>query len=110
MRDPKERLRDMFEAMTAIEGYLHRGKAAFEEDELLQGWFVRNLQIIGEAARNDYNLSPRRYVASNHVEEVLPLEEAVVLLREAEEKNEKATRVLEEVLGFLGLKRSEGGQ
>jgi hypothetical protein len=26
-------------------------KAAFEQDELLQGWFVRNLQIVGEAAR-----------------------------------------------------------
>jgi uncharacterized protein with HEPN domain len=51
MRDPKERLRDMLEAIAAIERHRDRGKAAFEEDELLQGWFVRNLQIIGEAAR-----------------------------------------------------------
>lgn len=51
MRDPKERLRDILEAIAAIERYLHRGKAEFENDELLQGWFVRNLQIIGEAAR-----------------------------------------------------------
>ncbi len=51
MRDPGERLRDMLEAIAAIERHLQRGKAAFEEDELLQGWFVRNLQIIGEAAR-----------------------------------------------------------
>ena len=51
MRDPKERLRDMLEAIAAIERHLHRGKAAFEQDELLQGWFVRHLQIIGEAAR-----------------------------------------------------------
>lgn len=51
MRDPKERLRDMLEAIAAIERYLHRGKAPFEQDELLQSWFVRNLQIIGEAAR-----------------------------------------------------------
>ena len=28
-----------------------RGRTAFEQDELLQGWFVRNLQVIGEAAR-----------------------------------------------------------
>jgi uncharacterized protein with HEPN domain len=28
------------------------GKAAFQQDELLQGWFVRNLQILGEAARS----------------------------------------------------------
>ena len=51
MRDPRERLRDILEAIAAVERYLDRGKAAFEQDELLQGWFVRNLQIIGEAAR-----------------------------------------------------------
>lgn len=51
MRDPKERLRDMLEAIAAIERHLHRGKDAFARDELLQGWFVRNLQILGEAAR-----------------------------------------------------------
>jgi uncharacterized protein with HEPN domain len=41
----------MLDAVAAIERHLHRGRAAFEQDELLQGWFVRNLQIIGEAAR-----------------------------------------------------------
>lgn len=51
MRDPRERVRDMLDAVAAIERYLHRGRAAFEQDELLQAWFVRNLQIIGEAAR-----------------------------------------------------------
>jgi uncharacterized protein with HEPN domain len=51
MRDAAERLRDILEAMAAVERYLDRGKSAFERDELLQGWFVRNLQIIGEAAR-----------------------------------------------------------
>jgi uncharacterized protein with HEPN domain len=50
MKDPKERLRDRLEAIVAIERHLDRGRAAFEQDELLQGWFVRNLQIIGEAA------------------------------------------------------------
>ncbi len=51
MRDPRERLRDMLQAIAAIERHIHRGKAAFDQDELMQGWFVRNLQIIGEAAR-----------------------------------------------------------
>ncbi len=51
MRDAKERLRDILEAIAAVDRYLDRGKAAFEQDELLQGWFVRNFQIIGEAAR-----------------------------------------------------------
>lgn len=56
-----------------------------------------------EAARNDYNLSPSRYVAGTEQEEVLPLEEAVVLLQEAEEEREEADRQLDEVLTRLGL-------
>lgn len=51
MRDPKERLRDILEAIAAIERYLDCDKATFEKDELLQTWFLRHLQIIGEAAR-----------------------------------------------------------
>lgn len=51
MRDPEERLRDILEAIAAIGRYLDRDKAAFERDELLQTWFLRHLQIIGEAAR-----------------------------------------------------------
>jgi uncharacterized protein with HEPN domain len=51
MRDPKERLRDIPEAIAAMERYLDICRAAFEQDELLQGWFVRRLQIIGDAAR-----------------------------------------------------------
>lgn len=51
MRDPGERLRDILEAIAAIERYRDRTKAAFEQDELLQVWFLHHLQIIGEAAR-----------------------------------------------------------
>jgi type I restriction enzyme M protein len=56
-----------------------------------------------EAARNDYNLSPSRYVALNNQEEALPLEEAMVLLREAEEERAEADRALNEVLRTLGV-------
>jgi len=56
-----------------------------------------------EAARNDYNLSPSRYVAGSEQDEVLPLEEAIVLLREAEEERAAADQSLEEVLAALGL-------
>lgn len=56
-----------------------------------------------EAAKNDYNLSPSRYVAGAEEEQVLPLEEAVVLLQEAEEEREEADRELGEVLSSLGL-------
>jgi uncharacterized protein with HEPN domain len=51
MRDPKERLRDMLEAIENIERYATQGKKAFERDELIQNWIVRHLQIICEAAR-----------------------------------------------------------
>ena len=55
MRDPKERLRDILDAIDAIDRYSVRGRPAFDGDELVQAWIVRNLQIIGEAARS---LSP----------------------------------------------------
>ncbi len=51
MRDPKERLLDILEAIAAVERHRAQDKAAFERDELLQVWFLRHLQIIGEAAR-----------------------------------------------------------
>jgi uncharacterized protein with HEPN domain len=51
VRDPGERLRDILEAIAAIERYRDRDKQTFERDELLQTWFLRHLQIIGEAAR-----------------------------------------------------------
>lgn len=56
-----------------------------------------------EAARNDYNLSPSRYVASNDVEPPLPLEEALVLLAQAEEERAEADVELDAVLTKLGF-------
>jgi type I restriction enzyme M protein len=58
-----------------------------------------------EAARNDYNLSPSRYVSVNGKEDVLPLEEAVVRLQEAEEERAEADRELSQILQKLGLWR-----
>jgi uncharacterized protein with HEPN domain len=51
MRDDRERLKDILEAMERIETYSAKGRAAFEQDELIQVWFLRYLQIIGEASR-----------------------------------------------------------
>jgi type I restriction enzyme M protein len=56
-----------------------------------------------EALRNDSNLSPSRYVAGNDKEEVLPLEEAVVLLNEAEEERQVVDKELKQILAKLGL-------
>jgi len=51
VRDPRERLQDVLEAIANIERYSIRGREAFESDELIQNWFLRQLQIIGEATR-----------------------------------------------------------
>lgn len=56
-----------------------------------------------EFVRNDYNLSPSRYVNTNDEEPVLPLEDAVVLLDEAEEERADVDKALVEVLVHLGL-------
>ncbi len=65
---------------------------------------IKSLETwLWEAARNDYNLSPSRYVSINGKKETLPLEEAMVLLREAEEERAEADRALYEILESLGL-------
>jgi len=51
MRDDRERLLDIQEAVERIERYTARGREAFEQDELIQTWVLYHLQIIGEAAR-----------------------------------------------------------
>ncbi len=56
-----------------------------------------------DAVKNDYNLSPSRYVSTGEQADVLPLDEAVVQLREADEELEAANRELEKVLEKLGL-------
>jgi len=61
------------------------------------------LITTADAAKNDFNLSPSRYVSVGEQAEVLPLDEAVVELREAEEEFETANRELEKVLKKLGL-------
>jgi len=62
-----------------------------------------------EAAKNDYNLSPSRYVSTGAEAEVLPLDEAVVLLAEAEEERAEADRQLDQVLAKLGFHLERGG-
>ncbi|HRS07054.1 MAG TPA: class I SAM-dependent DNA methyltransferase [Candidatus Ratteibacteria bacterium] len=56
-----------------------------------------------EIARNDYNLSPSRYVSQNGGEEILPLEEAIIELKEAEEQRKEAEEKLKKILKDLGI-------
>jgi type I restriction enzyme M protein len=76
--------------------------------EIYRGWQAASGESIiinlEEAVRNDANLSPSRYVAQDGGEEILPLEDAVVLLREAEEERREADENLNKILELLGLK------
>jgi len=64
-----------------------------------------------EAAGNDYNLIPTsRYVASNDHEPPLPLEEALVLLRQAEEERRAVDQELDDVLTELGFAGWRSGE
>lgn len=56
-----------------------------------------------EAVKNDYNLSPSRYVTQEGKDETLPLEDAVVLLKEAEEERKEADEKLKKILEQLKL-------
>lgn len=56
-----------------------------------------------EAARNDYNLSPSRYVSTNGKEEYRPVEEILVELAEVEEERQAVDRELNDILGKLGF-------
>ncbi|MEX1027782.1 MAG: N-6 DNA methylase [Candidatus Paceibacterota bacterium] len=62
-----------------------------------------------ESAKNDYNLSPSRYISTGEEAEVLPLDEAVVLLAEAEEERAEVDQKLDEVLTKLGFKGWRNG-
>ena len=52
MRDDRERLMDILEAIHKIMQYVHveNGHVTAQEDELVEVWVVHHLQIIGEAA------------------------------------------------------------
>ena len=56
-----------------------------------------------EIAKNDYNLSPSRYVAINGEDTTKPLDETIVLLKEAKEEEKQAEERLNEVLRQIGF-------
>lgn len=86
--------------------FLNEGNIKDITDAYLQWKEVEELSTVitnEEAIKNDYNLSPSRYIATNGNEEVMPLEEAIVLLQEAEEEQAEADIALLEILASLGL-------
>jgi uncharacterized protein with HEPN domain len=75
MRSDHERLLDIAESLENIKKYLSRGHDGFYQDELIQSWVVRNLQIAGEAAnrissetRNKYTFVPwAKMIGMRHI-------------------------------------------
>jgi uncharacterized protein with HEPN domain len=52
LRDDRERLRDINEAIEKIEKYVSIGYQSFTEDERTQVWIIHHLQVIGEASNH----------------------------------------------------------
>ncbi|MDE1871209.1 MAG: SAM-dependent DNA methyltransferase [Candidatus Micrarchaeota archaeon] len=57
----------------------------------------------GDLAKNDYNISPSRYISQNGNDKVLPLDEAVTLLKAAEEERKHADKNLNNVFEQMGF-------
>jgi uncharacterized protein with HEPN domain len=51
MRQLRDRLEDILEAVGQIETERAKGKSAFDSSPLVQVWMVHHLMIIGEAVR-----------------------------------------------------------
>lgn len=51
MRDDRERVLDILEAIERIGKVSVRGRDYFYNDEMAQVWVIHHLQIIGEAVR-----------------------------------------------------------
>ncbi|MEO8098169.1 MAG: HepT-like ribonuclease domain-containing protein [Acidobacteriota bacterium] len=51
MRDDRERLQDIVQAIRQILSKTGAGRALFEADEMVQVWALHHLQVVGEAAR-----------------------------------------------------------
>jgi uncharacterized protein with HEPN domain len=52
VRDDREWLADIYEAITNLEKYALRGRDAFLQEELIQVWMRYHFQVLGEAASN----------------------------------------------------------
>jgi type I restriction enzyme M protein len=57
-----------------------------------------------EVAKNDYNLSPSRYVGNSEVEEYRDVDEILIELAEIEEERERIDKELNEIMQKIGFK------
>lgn len=80
--------------------------------QLYESWTIEEavsaVITLDQAISNDYNLSPSRYVVIDGGDELLPLDDALVLLAEAEEERLLADQRLQQTLTTLGLVAGSG--
>ncbi|MBI2185133.1 MAG: SAM-dependent DNA methyltransferase [Thaumarchaeota archaeon] len=58
---------------------------------------------VEEVVKNDYNLSPSRYVATDSEEELIPIDESLVELAQAEEEKKAIDTELDSILRKMGF-------
>jgi uncharacterized protein with HEPN domain len=61
VRDVRNRLQDILDAIDQIQAEAVKGRAVFDDSSLIQVWMVHHLMIIGEAARAIDPAVRRRY-------------------------------------------------
>lgn len=61
MRDDRERLLDMLEAIQKIEQYADDETFSPQKEDLVEVWMIHHLQIIGEAASRGSNELREKY-------------------------------------------------
>jgi type I restriction enzyme M protein len=75
--------------------------------QIYHGWEavegISKLVTLDEVRKNDYNLSPSRYVSQEGEDDTLSLEDAVVLLKEAEEEASIADAKLRSILKGMDI-------
>jgi len=83
-------------------------------EEVYKNWqeveVFSKIITIEEAAKNDYNLSPSRYVATGEREEYLPVDEALVQLAQVEEERREIEAELNAIVQKLGFERYLAGE
>lgn len=83
-------------------------------EEVYENWreVDRFSRIISkeEAAKNDYNLSPSRYVATDEKEECLPIDETLVELAQVEEERKEIEAELNAIVQKLGFEGFLAGE
>jgi type I restriction enzyme M protein len=83
-------------------------------DEVYKNWQPANgfskIATTEEVAKNDYSLSPSRYVATNDKEENLPLDEALVELAQVEEERKEIDAEFNSIIKKLGLEQPSVGE